>query len=234
MVSVNGASAIASEPRYISPSPWPTASGEPLRAPISRSSSPANRKASANAPRSRGSAGLHRLHRLLPLLHLVGDQMRDHLGVGLARELRAGLFQFVAQLAEILDDAVVHHRDPVGRVRMRVALGRLAVGRPAGVADADGAVERRLAQPVFQIAQLALGAAARQRAAFQRRHARGVIAAIFEALERVDQWPATGSWPRMPTIPHKCVYPLPHPAARCLCAGAGFRKIKNACPHVSN
>ena len=36
------------------PAPKPMASGEPLRAPISRLSSPANRKASAKAPRSRG------------------------------------------------------------------------------------------------------------------------------------------------------------------------------------
>jgi hypothetical protein len=36
----------------------PTASGEPLRAPTMRSFSPANRKASAKAPRSRGKAAL--------------------------------------------------------------------------------------------------------------------------------------------------------------------------------
>ena len=138
-----------------------------MRAPISRSSSPANRKASANAPRSRGSAALHRLDRRLALLHLVGDQMGDHLGVGLAAEFRALLLQLLAQLAEILDDAVVHDREPVGGVRMGVVLGRLAVGRPAGVADADGAVQRLAAQPRLEVAQLALGAAARQRAALR-------------------------------------------------------------------
>ena len=53
---MNGASAIASEPTNIEPSPKPIASGEPRRAPISKFSSPANKKASANAPRSRGSA----------------------------------------------------------------------------------------------------------------------------------------------------------------------------------
>ena len=55
MVSVKGASAIASEPRYISPSPWPIASGEPLRAPIIKFPWPLNTKASANAPRNCGS-----------------------------------------------------------------------------------------------------------------------------------------------------------------------------------
>ena len=39
----------------------------------------------------------------------------------------------------------------------------------------------------LEIAQLALGAPARQPAAFQRGDAGGVIAAIFQALERIDQ-----------------------------------------------
>ena len=46
-----------------------------------------------------------------------------------------------------------------------------------------------LRQPRFQIAQLALGAAARQRAVLERGHAGGVVAAIFEALERIDELP---------------------------------------------
>ena len=234
MVSVNGASAIASEPRNISPSPWPTASGEPLRAPISRSSSPANRKASANAPRSRGRQACTASTGFLPCFICVGDQMRDHFGVGLARELRAGLFQLVAQLAEILDDAVVHHRDPVGRVRMRVALGRLAVGRPAGVADADGAVERRLAQPVFQIAELALGAAARQRAALQRRDARGIIAAIFEALERVDELPRHRLMAENPDNPAQVRLPPAASRGAMFMRRGRFPENQNACPHVSN
>ena len=88
--------------------------------------------------------------------------MGDHLGVGLGAEHGALLFELVAQLAEILDDAVVDDGEPVGRVRMGVVLGRLAVGRPAGVADADGAGERLAREPRFEIAQLALGAAARR------------------------------------------------------------------------
>src|SRR5947207_1965515 len=113
--------------------------------------------------------------------------MRDHFGVGLAAECRAGLFQLLAQLAKILDDAVVHDREPLGGVRMGVVLGRLAVGRPAGVADPDGAGERLLLETRLQVSQLALGAPARQRAALQRGDAGGVIAAIFEALERIDE-----------------------------------------------
>ncbi len=113
--------------------------------------------------------------------------MRDHFGVGLAAELGAVFDEFFAQLAEILDDAVVHHRDPVGCVRMGVALGRPAVGRPAGVTDADIAAERLALEPRFQGAQLAFGAAARQHAVIERGDAGRVIAAVFEALERIDQ-----------------------------------------------
>src|ERR1700682_3162373 len=107
MVSVKGASAIASEPRYISPSPWPIASGEPLRAPIIRS------------PWQRS---VHRVLRRCALEEVGIDQMSHGLGVGLAGEFRALLFEHLPQFAEILDDAVVNHRDVVGRMRMRVGL----------------------------------------------------------------------------------------------------------------
>ena len=114
--------------------------------------------------------------------------MRDDLGVGVGRELVALLLQLVAQLLEVLDDAVVHDRDLVGRVRMRVDFVGLAVRRPAGVADAGMAAERLLREALLEILQLAFGAAAREVAAFQRRDAGGVIAAVFEPLERLDHF----------------------------------------------
>ena len=81
--------------------------------------------------------------------------MGDGLGVGLGREDMALRRQFVAQLAEILDDAVMNHRDAVAGVRMGVVLGGAAMRRPARVADAD--VRRRAARRelFFEIAQLA-------------------------------------------------------------------------------
>ena len=51
------------------------------------------------------------------------------------------------------------------------------------------AAERLAAQPVLEVAQLALGAAARQRAVLEGGDAGGIVAAIFEALQRVDQLP---------------------------------------------
>ena len=77
-----------------------------------------------------------RAHGIAAGLQLAGDEMSDHFGVGVAGEDRAVRDQLFLQLAEILDDAVMHDRDQVGRMRMRVGLGRLAVRGPAGMADA--------------------------------------------------------------------------------------------------
>ena len=173
---------MASEPRNISPSPWPTASGGPLRAPMIRSSSPVNMMASAKAPCSRFSALWAASTGLGAAAQLARDQMRDHLGVGLRGEFVAVALQLVAQFGEILDDAVVDDGDAVGEMRMRVGLVGHAVGRPARVADADRAVERLVLQPALEIDQLAFGAAARElrRARSSRRrpnHSRDIRAA---------------------------------------------------------
>ena len=116
--------------------------------------------------------GRHRLGRLFALLHLLGDEMGDDLGVGLAAEFRAVLAKPFAQFAEVLDDAVMRDRDPVGGMRMGVALVRFAVGGPAGMADADIAGERLLRQARFQSGELALGAPAPERAMIQGGDAR--------------------------------------------------------------
>ena len=68
-------------------------------------------------------------------------------------------------------------------MRVRVVLGRLAVGGPAGVPDPDMALQRFRLQPLFQILQLALGAAAREVIAFERGDAGGIIAAVFKPFE---------------------------------------------------
>ena len=129
----------------------------------------------------------HRLDRLDALLEKVVDQMQHDLGIGFGLEDRPLLFEPFAQFAKILDDAVVDHGDAIGGVRMRVVLGRLAVGGPAGVPDADMAVERFGIEALFQVFQLALGAAAREAVAFQRGDACGIVAAIFKPLEQIDQ-----------------------------------------------
>ena len=125
----------------------------------------------------------HRFDRLDALLEQVIYEMQNDLGIGFGLEDRPVLLEPFAQLPEIFDDAVVNHGDAIGGVRMRVVLGRLAVGGPAGVPDPDMALERFGIEPLFEILQLALGAAAREAAAFQRSDACGIITAIFKPLE---------------------------------------------------
>ncbi len=113
--------------------------------------------------------------------------MRDDLGVGLAGELRALFLEPIAQIAEILDDAVVHDCDVVSRMWMGVVLRGLAVGGPTGVADTDMPRQWRGLQHGFQVFQFALGAAAVELHAFQRCYARRVITAIFKPFRGIDQ-----------------------------------------------
>ena len=78
---------------------------------------------------------LHRFDGLDALAEQIVDEMQHDLGIGFGLEDRALLLERLAQFAKILDDAVMDHGDALGRVRMRVVLGRPAVGRPAGMAD---------------------------------------------------------------------------------------------------
>jgi hypothetical protein len=120
------------------------------------------------------------------------DQMGHHLGVGLALKHMAGGLQFGLQLGEVLDDAVVHQRHPPGLVRVGVFGVGGAVGGPAGVADADrrdagGAGQGIGGQHRLQLRDLALGATPGSAAVDHRGDASGVIAAVLQPLEAVDQ-----------------------------------------------
>jgi hypothetical protein len=55
------------------------------------------------------------------------------------------------------------------------------------MADAYVAGEWLLLEPLLQRGELALGASAPEHSMINRGNARGVIAAVFEALERFDQ-----------------------------------------------
>ncbi len=172
--------------------------------------------------------GLDRLDRRLALAHFLGDQMNDHFGVGFAAELRTVLAERFAQLAEIFDNAVVHDGDALGGVRMRIEFGRLAVGRPAGVSDAHRTGERLTGEALLQVLELALRAPARQRASLQCRHACGIVAAILQALERIDELSRDGFTPENSNDPAQSgLYPLAATGARrCLSAAARSAEIK--------
>ena len=130
---------------------------------------------------------LDRVLRGLPAFEFPGDEMADRLGVGLALEGDALGLEFGLELAVVLDDPVMDDGEPLGGMRMGVGLGRCAVRRPAGVADADRALQRLGLQSVEEIDQLALGAPAGQPAVLQRRDAGGIVAAVLQPFQRVDE-----------------------------------------------
>src|SRR6266849_8339185 len=72
-------------------------------------------------------------------------------------------------------------------MRMRIILGRPAVGGPARMSDAGMTGERFGLQSRFKIFEFAFGAAPLEMVAFERGDACGIVAAIFKPLERIHQ-----------------------------------------------
>ena len=153
-------------------------------------------KPSANAPRNSDSAALTASTGLMPFCSMVSTRCST-ISVSVSRlEDRALLLEIFAQFAEILDDAVMDHGDAFGRVRMGVVFGRLAMGGPAGVTDAGMAAERRSCSRFSRFFSLPSARRRVELLAFQRRDAGGIVAAIFEPLERIDQLLRDGSAPQ--------------------------------------
>ena len=128
------------------------------------------------------------------------DELRDRLGVGLRREALAAGLEGFAQRPVILDDPVEHDLDAPARVlvRMRVVLAHAAVRRPAGVPDARrglgahgagraGQGRRALGDRGAQAGQVAHRADALEAPDAVQRDARGVIAAVLQGGQAVQQ-----------------------------------------------
>ena len=130
---------------------------------------------------------VHGGHGVLSIAQLARDEVGDHFGVRVGREGSAFGLKLGLQLAKILDDAVMHDCHVVGHMRVGVCFAWLAMGGPARMADAGIACQRLGRQQGFQVAQLALGTAPLDAMAIHSGDARGIVAAIFEALERIDQ-----------------------------------------------
>ena len=78
-----------------------------------------------------------------------------------------------------------------------------------------------LREPLLQVLELAFGAPARQRAALQRRDAGGVVAAIFQALQRIDELARDRLTPENSNDPAQSgLYPLAATGARSLLSAA--------------
>jgi hypothetical protein len=120
---------------------------------------------------------------------LALDQVREHFGIGLAREAMAFVDELRAQRRVILDDAVVHDgkRPRAIEVRVRVFVGGPTVRCPAGVADADVAVQRfAVRQALGESPELAFGLRPKQRAGIiDDGDPGGIVAAVFEPPQGV-------------------------------------------------
>ena len=117
------------------------------------------------------------------------NAMRDDFGVGVRGEVITRSTQLGTQGLVVFDDAVVHDREPIRRnMRMRIALGRHAMGRPASVRDADGAVSRGGVDGVLQHLHLAHRTHALERArAIEHGDTRRVVATVLEPPQALDQ-----------------------------------------------
>ena len=143
-------------------------------------------------PLELGNRSLHRAQQVASArrVPVCVDEVRNDLGVGLRDEHVAFGRQAIAQRLEVLDDAVVDHRDLAARrVRVRIVGRRRAVRRPARVRDAGRACQR---QPVGLRGEIGDPRRADQTVELRRRvadHAqpRRVVAAVLEAADAFDQ-----------------------------------------------
>ena len=120
------------------------------------------------------------------VLDEVGHDLRVRLGL---EDVSAG-HQLVAQLAEVLDDAVVDDGDPAGAVavRMGVEVARPAVRGPARVAEADAGTRRLAAEGVLEDRHLAGSLLHEQVAVLgDEGDAGGVVAPVLEPPQPVEQ-----------------------------------------------
>ena len=174
--------------RKLSPSPTPTTSGhvhpgadEPVRL------GPVHDRQGVGAadPAQGGPDGVGEVAGVGLL-----DEVGDRLGVGLRGEDVAARLEPVAELAEVLDDPVVDDGDVAGAVLvgMGVEVVRPAVGRPAGVGQADRGVRRPIGDRGLEVGQLAGLLLDEQVAGVVDEGDPGrVVAAVLEPLEPLDE-----------------------------------------------
>ena len=183
--------AATSEPRKFSPSPRPTTSGELRRAATTR----------VGSCGVDGDQGERALEPAADPLHRGGQ-------VGAATRARSSSrwaatsvsvsetsswpsrLELGAQLGEVLDDAVVHQRDPAGRPEVRVGVDvvRGAVGGPAGVPDAGGRRRQRRARrcAFSRLASLPARLSETIAAVGHERDPGGVVAAVLQPAQALD------------------------------------------------
>ena len=120
---------------------------------------------------------------------MVGDQLRDDLGIGVALEFDAVTLELAFERGVVFDDAVVDHGDQAiaAKVRMGVAIVGGTMRGPAGMADADTTGGRLVAQQAHQILNAASPFAQMEAIAGESGYAGAVVAPIFQPMESLNQ-----------------------------------------------
>ena len=115
--------------------------------------------------------------------------MRNYLRIGLGAEQHPLRLQLLPQAAVVLDDAVLHHRQTARAIEVGVgvALLRLAVGGPAGMADAALARGSLGLKAGSEIDKFALCLEAMEASPINRGNTGGVVAAIFQLAQTLQQ-----------------------------------------------
>ena len=130
------------------------------------------------------------LHHVSTLFIVVVQKLHHHLGVGLGTKLIALVQELAFQLRKVLDNTVVHHRNVAAAAHMGMGIDVVgfAVGGPAGVTDAQAAGQvRPLVGQILQHLQAALGLLHPHPAFTAYGDTGGVIAAVFQPLQSVQQ-----------------------------------------------
>ena len=115
--------------------------------------------------------------------------MGNHLGVGFRLKDHTGGRELLAKSPVIFDDPVLNHRHPAAAipVGMGVVLFRLAMGRPAGMADPAKPRCTLTVHTNAEVVQLSFRAQAVQILALQGGDTGGVVAAVLQLTEAFKQ-----------------------------------------------
>ncbi len=110
-----------------------------------------NQKAQRKRPVQPRNGGCRRLFGALALIKISAKQQGHGLGVGLGLKAVTFFGQLLAQLAKILDNAVMDHSNLARLMGMGVINRRRAMGGPARVADAHFTAQRLVYQQVREV-----------------------------------------------------------------------------------
>src|SRR5258708_20510233 len=117
----------------------------------------------------------------------MAEQRRQALAGGVALKAPTACLELRLERAIVLDDAVVHDGDRLGRMRVGVRLVRRPMGRPARVADAGLAGERIVKEPPLELRKLARSAAALDMAVDDGADPGGVLPSLSPTPHALDQ-----------------------------------------------